>query len=215
MGSIESSIGKVSSKISAAAVQQPKHFVVENADDESFDNENPFDEYEDFIQESNETMMKKNSKGTEEDAALNKVVQMRKEKNIITKDSKSKIEALLGLKSVFANTEIDGLKITLKNLTALDMKNAFDKISQISKTKLQEVFDTRNVFICLSLYKLDDELLTDILGDDDDIDTRLSLVENMSEDVVTILENLYNSKIKINLPKTNEEAKEVIKEIKK
>jgi len=209
MGSIESSIGTTTT---SSNKQQLRHFVVDNDENENEEQVDDFAEERAIVNEMREAQ---NKPIKTEDDVLSEVVQLRKEKNVISKNSKNKLEALLGLKTIYATIDIDGVKITLKNLSALDMKNALDKISLLSKTKLQEVFDTRNVFLGLSLYKIDDQLMSDILGENDDIETRLSLIENMSEDAIAILDNFYDTKIKIKLPQKQNEAEEVISEIKK
>ena len=138
------------------------------------------------------------------------------EKAQISPDRKKKIECLLGLRRIVRSINIDGLNISLRNLNANDSRLAMKTIAEKSTTQIDLAFYSRNVYLALSLYELDGENISNLLGEEDvNIELRLSVIEEMSEDVVKQLHEFYQKEIGINLPQTVEENTEVNSEIKK
>jgi hypothetical protein len=146
---------------------------------------------------------------------IEKISLARKNKNVLSKEKKDKIEALLGLKKIRESVEIDGHTIVLQNLCGADMAFALDIVANVSKNYLEQLFDTRHVYLALSLYSIDGEKFSDLLGNDDNFETRLSIVENMTEDALRILHDVFDNKINIKMPQTEKEAMEVASDIKK
>jgi hypothetical protein len=148
---------------------------------------------------------------------IEEIENLKKRKASIDPDRKSKIEVLLGLKRRYANTEIDGHVITLQNLSAKEskllVKTAFTM--QEENRKVDQIYDIRNYTLACALYAIDDEKISEILGEDDNIETRLSLIEEMSETAISELHTFYEEKVAIKPPQDKKEAKEVIEDIKK
>jgi hypothetical protein len=134
-------------------------------------------------------------------------------KEVITESRKQKLELLLGLKKVKKSIVIDEYKIVLQNLSSSDMKCVFDKIAD-KTTMLDQMYYARQAYLAYSLYSFDGELISDLLGEDDGFEMRLSIIENMSDSVVNELYKFYETEIDFQ-PKNNEEAKEVVSDIKK
>ena len=192
MASIESTLGKVVSSDSTPM----KRYVVEEPEMEQYQQAPMQGQYVD------------------PQVAFKQAEEFRKVNNTISEGKKSKLELLLGLKKSKKSINIDGHTIVLQNLSSGDMKSAYKKIAQNDKV-VDQMFDTRHIFLCYSLYSFDGETIADLLGDDDDLETRLSLIENMSEDVVKELYEFYNKSFEGDHPKTDEQFKEVTADIKK
>lgn len=191
MASIESSIGKVSSTERAPL----KKFVV---DDPSLEEE----KFEEKVI-------------ADPGIALSQANALRRAKEeSLTKEKKSKLELLLGLKRTKTSIVIDGHTIVLQNLSSGDMKTAYKKIAQ-QELYVDQMFDTRHVFLAYSLYSFDGETISSLLGEDDELETRLSLIENMSESVIKELYDFYTKSFEEVHPKTEEQFKEVAADIKK
>ena len=196
MASIESTLGKVSSSNSP----QIKKYVVDQPQlksNEQFEQE--------LIQE---TLI-------DSKQALKQAEDFKKNTEVaITKEKKSKLELLLGLKKSKKSIIIEGHNIVLQNLSSGDMKTAYKKIAN-QKLVVDQMFDTRHIFLAFSLYSFDGELISNLLGDDDDLDTRISLIENMSEEVVKEIYEFYNNSFELIHPKSEEQFSEVTADIKK
>ena len=152
------------------------------------------------------------------DAAIfEKYEQAKINKNKISKDGKSKIEALLGLKKITKSITIDGIEITLKNLTGNGTRLAFKTIEEHAKNNIDIMFYSRHVYLALSLYKIEDQDISVLLGEGDEpnVDLRLSLIEELSEDTIKDLQDFYEKEIGIKSPITEGEVKEVNSDIKK
>ena len=148
-------------------------------------------------------------------AALKQSADFKKTTEVkITTEKKNKWELLLGLKRTKKSIKIEGHSIVLQNLSSGDMKAAYKKIAEQDKV-VDQFFNTRHIFLAFSLYSFDGELISEMLGDDDDPDSRLSIVENMSEDVVKELYDFYNEQFNTVHPQSAEEFKEVSSDLKK
>ena len=154
---------------------------------------------------------------TEEEKVYFQYQEAKRQKNKISIESKNKIEALLGLRKITKSITIDGIKITLRNLNAHDTKLAFKIIAENAVTNVDLMFYGRNIYLALSLYELNGEKISSLLGEEAGIDValRLSLVEEMSEELVKELHTFYEKEIGINIPQTEKDIKEVNSEIKK
>ena len=146
-----------------------------------------------------------------------KVEEVRRTRAALEPDKKNKIELLLGLKRKYANVTIDGHEITLRNLTAKEskmlVKTAFTM--QEENRQVDQLYDIRNYTIAFAIYAIDDVKISDILGENDNMDMRVSLIEEMPESAVSELHASYEEFIAIKAPKTEAEVKEVIEDIKK
>lgn len=153
---------------------------------------------------------------TDDEKVMKKFKEAKTNKNKISDNKKMKLEILLGLKKYSETVEIDGHKIVLTTLSAGDKKLAYDTVATVSKTAFQEMFDTRHIFLALSIYSFDDDEISKLLGEENDnIEMRLSLIENLSDEVVSTLYNVYDKKLDVKMPKNEKEAKEVASDIKK
>ena len=200
MATIESSIGSVVS----GSNQQMKKYVVDDPDID-MPVVNPL--YKPPTQEQPVLSEKE---------VFDKYNEAKKAKVQISPDRKKKIECLLGLRRITKSTNIDGLNITLRNLNANDSRMALKTIAEKAMTNIDLMFYSRNVYLALSLYELDGEKVSELLGEEDlNVELRLSLVEEMAEEVVKQLHEFYQKEIGINLPQTGEEVGEVNAEIKK
>lgn len=199
MASIESTLGKVVSAESSPI----KRYVVEEPE---------MEQYEQQYQQPQHPQIQ--GEYIDPRAAFKQVEEFKKINNTLSEGKKSKLELLLGLRKSKKSIKIDGHTIVLQNLSSGDMKSAYKKIAENDKV-VDQMFDTRHIFLCYSLYSFDGETISSLLGDDDDLETRLSLIENMSEDVVKELYEFYNKSFEGNHPKTDEEFKEVTSDIKK
>jgi len=132
-------------------------------------------------------------------------------------DKKNKIELLLGLKRKYANLKIDDHVITLRNLSAKETKVLINTAftMQLEDRKVDYIYDIRNYTLAFAIYAIDDVKISDILGDNDNMETRISLIEEMPEDSVSEMHAFYEEHIVVKAPKSKEEAKEVIDSIKK
>ena len=191
MASIESTLGKVTSN----EIGQVKRYVVDEPEMEERQNYVP-DNYID------------------PKVALKQAADIKKANNTLSDTKKSKLELLLGLKKSKKSIKIDGHTIVLQNLSSGDMKAGYKKIAENDKV-VDQMFDTRHIFLSYSLYSFDGETISSLLGEDDDLDTRVSLIENMSEDAIKELYEFYNKSFEGVHPTSEEQFKEVTADIKK
>lgn len=207
MATIESQIGSVSTN---SGNQPIKRYVV---DDPTMDQPSVNPYYKPEAAASNNQQPQQ----TEEEKIYLQYQEAKRQKNKISPESKNKIEALLGLRKIIKSITIDGIKITLRNLSANDTKLAFKTIADNAVTNIDLMFYGRNVYLALSLYEINGEKVSTLLGEEGGLDAplRLSLVEEMSEEVVKALHNFYEKEIGINIPQTEKEIREVNSEIKK
>lgn len=154
--------------------------------------------------------------GDEEDI-FEAVEQIRKKRNSLDPDKKNKIEILLGLKRKYGKIKIDNHVITLRNLSAKEskrlVKSAFDL--QKEEKHIDQIYDIRNFTLAFAIYAIDDVKISDILGKNDNLEMRVSMIEEMPEDAIIELHKFYESDIASNQPKNEVEAKEVVEDIKK
>ncbi len=144
---------------------------------------------------------------------MEKVKAAKESKELITQTGRETIELLLGLKRKRESIIIDGVTITLQNLSGRNVKEIFSKLRELeeSDTKtVQTVYDARNLVLGCSLYAINNELVTNILGDNDSFEMRMSLIEEMAEVVIVELYTFYTNNLS-----TDTDEKEVIADIKK
>jgi hypothetical protein len=225
MGTIESSIGKVSSEDRGPM----KRYVV---DDPTAEKENFFAQRDMLIQQQEQRLLNQErnesptvafvKKLNEEQFAEHEdlVRETRAKKNVIDPTKKTKLECLLGLRQKYDSINIDGHKVTLKSLSAKATKDIFEKMYKVKSedelaSPIEKMFDMRHLTLVYALYAFDDVKFSDILGEFDDFDTRLSLVEEMSDDAVKDIYSFFEEKIKFKFPTNEVETKELIGDIKK
>ncbi len=155
------------------------------------------------------------------EAAIAEARQAKEAKNKISESGKNRIEILLGLRKNIKSTTIDGHKISLKSVESGDVKNIFTRVAEYElkaqenrKYYIEQVIETRNCMLAASLYAIDNELISNLLGDEDTLEMRLSIVENMAEEVVKELYDFYQAEVEVK-PKSQAEAKEVAEDLKK
>jgi len=153
----------------------------------------------------------------EGDDIFEKVEEVRKTREALDPEKKNKLEILLGLKRKYGNLEIDDHTITLRNLSAKEskvlVKSAFSM--QEENRKVDQLFDIRNYTLAFALYAIDDVKISDILGMNDTMEMRLSMIEEMPEAAISELHEFYEKNIAVRQPQTEHEAKEVMGDIKK
>lgn len=153
----------------------------------------------------------------DDDQLFDKIDEMRRARNSLDPDKKNKIEVLLGLKRRYADREVDGHLITLRNLSAKETKAIVGAAYVMEKEsrKVDSLYDIRDYTLAFSIYAIDGEKISDILGDDDNMETRVSLIEEMPESAILELHSFYESEIAVKPPKDKREAEEVVEDIKK
>jgi len=146
-----------------------------------------------------------------------KVDEVRRKRNSLDPDKKNKLEVLLGLKRKYGKMDIDGHTITLRNLSAKEskqlVKSAFDL--QKEQKHVDQIYDIRNFTLAFAMYAIDDVKISDILGENDNLEMRVSMIEEMPEAAIVELHEFYENNIAVRQPQTEMEAKEVIEDIKK
>ena len=218
MGTIESSIGKVASK------NQPmKRFVVDDpslgsAEHSPISPANPqaqiLEEYAPDLAPGI-TDFDNQSPGQQlDDKTMAEYQEAKRMKNRIAPEKKAKLEALLGLKRIRKTVPIDNHQITLQNIGGADMHEALRAVADC-KTNLDFIYKSRHVLLALSLYAIDGQEISDILGDQDNLEMRLSVVENISDDALNELHAFYDKEIGVKIPQTGKEMQEIQSDIKK
>ena len=151
------------------------------------------------------------------DNIFEEVEEIRRKRNSLDPDKKNKLEIILGLKRKYGKINIDGHIITLRNLSAKEskqlVKTAFDL--QKEQKHVDQIYDIRNFTLAFSIYSIDDVKISDILGENDNLEIRLSMIEEMPEAAIIELHEFYEKNIAMRQPNTEAEAKEVIEDIKK
>jgi len=205
MATIESSLGSIPSSNSTPM----KKWVVDDPTMDIPDSEIKNPHYKPVQQQMKVTPEK-------EQEMFEKFQEAKRQKNTINPESKKKIEALLGLRKIIKSTTIDGITFTLKNLNANCTRIAYKAVAERSATNVDMMFYSRNVYLALSLHEIDGQPIEEILGEKEiDIDTRLSLIDEMDDNIINELYSFYDKEIKIKLPDTAEAMAEVQGEIKK
>jgi len=224
MATIESQIGTVAS----GRNPQQKTYVV---DDPTLDNNgepdmgnepvvNPYYKRTQIPQQSQRQQIQaqvQNSSQNDEKIFYDKINELKKNKKDISPESKRKIEALLGLRKIKKSITIDDTVITLQNLNSDFTRLAFKSIAENSKTNIDIMFYSRNVYLALSLFEINGEKVSDLLQEDDetDVDMRLAIVDDLAEEVVKELQSFYEKEIGVKIPENAQEIREVNSEIKK
>ena len=92
----------------------------------------------------------------------------------------------------------------------------YSRLPSIVVTTLESNFLLRNITLSYCLETIDGILISDMFEGQDSDDARLSLIEGMDEEVLSIISKEYD-KISGNQAqiKTKEETAEVVKEVKK
>lgn len=224
MSKIESSIGSVSFDN-----QQLKKYVVEDESSNSFSDleEMPPSNFKQTVEKSNNIQEKallngrkfiRNSSISEEkELEILEAYQGLKEKKLepLTQNEKNKLETLLGLRKRELPVIIDGHEFVLSALTALDFKKLTRRIVDKAKDAIDETFEVRNTTLAISLISLDGESISSMIeeGDDIDLETRISIIENMAESLVAELYTFYRENINV-IPTSQKEVKEVMSNLK-
>jgi len=215
MVTTKSSIGEVSSTtqpIRRFVVDDPFVDNVDNRRDNHVDNRTVERPVEDFQQEMEQLKEKTECNSS----VLEEMQERRKKVSSISKEGKKKLELLLGLKKDVKYTMIDNVKIGLQNLSSGDTKKMYERIYKHEDVlPVEMMFIIRNLALAFTLYSVDGELMSDVLGDFDNIDMRLDLVENMNEIAIKELYEFYEKEIAVAIPATMKEHEEVAAQIKK
>ena len=140
----------------------------------------------------------------------------RHNKNQISVFGKKRIELLAGIGRSFKDVVIDGHKFTLQTLKSKENMNILLKLSQMNG--IQFMFEARRLYLAHTLYKIDDELIEDVIGANS-IEDKLELVDNLGDIVTLALHKCYTeldneTRINYGVP-TEEAAKEVVADVKK
>ena len=225
MGTIESSIGNVVSNDSG---NQPRRYIVDDPTGENEEFVDPMAQRNMLLQQQQQLMREKSPTTTfvrklnEEQVKEHEdlVTEVRNRKKSLDPNKKTALEQLLGLKQKYGSINIDGHKITLKSLSAKATQDIFEKMYAVkdlteANNPIEKMFDMRHLTLVYALYAFDDVKFSDILGEFDDFDTRLSLVEEMSDDAVKDIYAFFEENIKLKLPTNEGEAKEILGDLKK
>lgn len=215
MTEINSSIGKITSD------QKPmKRYTVDGPEADFGVKENPVETRRRRFQQQQQQPNVPNSRmayvanNESEEDIFKQAERMRAEKNKMAPDNKNKIEVLLGLKRKYGEITIDDHKIVLRSLSAKESKFIINSAYDIANEKpIDKVYNLRHNTLAFSLFSIDGEEISDIIGDDFDI--KLSLIEEMSDEAIAELFKFYEDNIAVKMPQTEKEAKEVIADIKK
>ena len=220
MGTIESSIGKVASKN-----QQPmKRFVVDDPTlgGTSQPQEQTYQSQQEQARQEYApdlapgiTNFDAQSPGQQlDDKTMAEYQEAKRMKGRIAPDKKIKLEALLGLKRIRKTVKIDDHDITLQNISGADMMEALKAVAEC-KTNLDFIYKSRHILLALSLFAIDGQEVSDILGEEDNLEMRLSVVENISDDALNELHAFYDKEIGVKIPQTGKEMQEIQGDIKK
>ncbi len=137
-----------------------------------------------------------------------------KEAEPITNIAKTKLEILLGLRKKELPIIIEGHEFMLGALSAQGFQKLTHRIA-MQTNGLDESFAVRNSTLAISLLSVDGESISSIIEETDelDLDTRVSVIENMAESVVSELWSFYQSNINV-IPNSHKEVKEVMGNLK-
>jgi hypothetical protein len=131
--------------------------------------------------------------------------------------AKQRLEYLSNIGRSFKEVKIDGISFTLRTLKAKETKEAA-LATFSSSNNIAAAFEARKQQLARSLYKIDNQDLEFVLGKDD-LETRLDFIEELEDVVVAALFNAF-SELKDTTSKkfdikNEEEAKEVVEDLKK
>ncbi len=135
--------------------------------------------------------------------------------NTLNKNSKNRIEVLLGLKKILVYKEIDDHKIGLRNVRSAQVNRVLQEVGK-QQTNLDQIYTLKHMMLAFALDSIDGENISSILGQEDTEELRLEIIKNMDPSVVDELYDIYVKEIssKINA-KSNKETAETIEDIKK
>jgi len=147
---------------------------------------------------------------------------MRKEQlesnSMISDYAKKRVEIITGTGSLTKDVDLDGHKFSLRTLKNKETKEAMMESIGASKNDMEAMYETRRQFLARSLFRIDDADIALVLGSSD-LSTRLYFIDELEESVVDKLyvefNNLRNEVRDKYTPKTSQEVKEVIEDIKK
>jgi len=216
---IDSSIGSLAQNPQQS--DKTKRFVVDDptAPQEIEQQKPSFDRRRNYNVSTEPTMAQANEiiEVSDSDNIFEEVEEIRRKRNSLDPDKKNKLEVLLGLKRKYGKVNIDGHIITLRNLSAKESKQLVKTAFALQKDQkhVDQIYDVRNFTLAYSIYSIDDIKLSDILGENDNLETRVSMIEEMPEAAIIELHEFYENNIAIKQPNTEVEAKEVIEDIKK
>lgn len=214
MPTIESPIGKVVSSGNSAPMRR---YVVSDQFEDEFD---PGVEMEDEEAKpiQKQQVQKQRVESSEAAAeAKNLFNKLKKQKEEVAVDRKNKLEVLIGLKKRFKSINIEGHKIELKALSGGEFKSVFEFLSsKQNDPNVVQVYNSRHAVLAYSIYSIDGEKIEDLVGEENDnFETRLAIVENLSDELISELHSFYEKEVHVQQPQTNEEVKEALKDIKK
>jgi hypothetical protein len=124
----------------------------------------------------------------------------------------SKLEFLLGISRKVVDVEVQGVVFTLKTLKNKEKQNIVLEAAKQESVLLQS-FSVKDLTIAYSLFKINDELIDNIIGSN--INNKMEFIKEMDSNLV---EKLWDEYIKLNkdedpeaLGKSTEEVRDTIK----
>lgn len=148
------------------------------------------------------------------DARKDKIASMTK----IGEQAKKRIEILANIGRLTKDIPVDGgIVFSIRTLKAKETREAA-LATFTATTQIEAGFEARKQQLARSIYQIDGKELAFVLGNDD-LETRLSFIEEMEENLVDKLFNEFSA-LKDNAKKqfsisTEAEAKEVAEDLKK
>ena len=140
------------------------------------------------------------------------LAKQQKVNNTINKDSKSRIEAILGVRRKTVTTVIDGVSYTLQSLKLKETREILDRLSAIpAMTTISYGLYVKQFFLAYSLVSIDGVDVASIFGGND-IETKIEGLEEFDDNLLDLLWEQYQK----NKPqiKTEKEFKEVSEDLK-
>lgn len=148
------------------------------------------------------------------DVARKAAVETRKR---VSPAAKERIEFLMNLGRTKKDVVFEDVTFSLKSLKSGEMQEVLLAGSK-GETRAEAMFEIRNHTLAYALDKIDGQTIQTVLGEDS-LDARLNLLIGMDEDLVSYLHDQFNEMVKENKSKfsikTEEEAKEVVEDLKK
>lgn len=145
------------------------------------------------------------------------VDKLKAQKDKVAPERKNKLEILIGLKKKIKSIVVEGHTIELKALSGGEIKSVFEFLSKdTNQTNIVQIYNSRHAILAFSLHSIDGELIEDLVGEENNnLETRLAIIENLSDVLVGELHSFYEKEVCVDRPKNELEIKEALQDLKK
>jgi hypothetical protein len=163
-----------------------------------------------------------NMENEQSDADIEREIRQAKEakrsgKERLTDGAKRRIEMLLGMTRTVRNVQINENNFVLQTLKSKEMRDAITAASEFDNT-VQSPFEIRRQFLSRSLVEVSGIPFDQFIGSND-LEARLAFIDELDDPLLNRLYDEYLSLVKEArdkyVIKTDEEAKEVVEDLKK